>query len=150
MSYIPVSWATFEEVRFGIHRIFERFFSVNILLTPVDDSNEAEFQWVYSPVKDIHGVRPSIHQVYLGQDADRPPTLGIDGAGELQGFRIGKVYISSGDGQDDTEGHVSAKLNYGTNWRTNLVLKCNLVPNCGFVVRCRWVGHPQESITQTV
>ena len=46
-------------------------------------------------------MRVRIHQVQLGEDADRPPALGVDGAHELERVRVGEVYVCGGDGEDD-------------------------------------------------
>ena len=46
-------------------------------------------------------MRARIHQVELGQDANRPPALGVNGPRELQGLGVGKVDVGGGDGEDD-------------------------------------------------
>jgi hypothetical protein len=45
--------------------IFHRVSSVDILLAPVDDANETEFERIRPAGQDIQSVRASIHQVEL-------------------------------------------------------------------------------------
>ena len=53
----------------------------------------AKFERVYSSVEQLKSISAFIHQVDLGQDANRPFTLNIDFPCELECVRIGEVRI---------------------------------------------------------
>ncbi len=58
-------------------------------------------------------MRARIHQVQLGEDADRPAALWVDGSRELERVRIGEVYVCGGNRENDTIVPVHMQCAYG-------------------------------------
>jgi len=111
MCDIPVGRVVDEEVLLAFQRCGHRFLRINILLTPIHDANEPEFERVCPSGKDIVSVCPRVHQVKLGKDSDSPATLGVYRPSKLQGLRVGKVDICGGNGKYDTESGKEARQN---------------------------------------
>ena len=88
---IAVLRMTLEEVGLAIERVGHALFDIDVLLRAVHDANKAKLEGVHAPRKHVERVRARIHQVELGQYANHPPTLGVDGPRELQGLGVGKV-----------------------------------------------------------
>ena len=72
------------------------------MLATVDDADETKLQRVNTTHEDVECVRSGIHEVKLGENADGAPPLRVNGASELEGVRVGKVYICSRYREDDT------------------------------------------------
>lgn len=77
---------------------------VDIPLPSVDDRDVPQPQRDDTPSKNIHHVRPLIHQIHLGQDTDRPCSLWIHLARHFQTVRVGQVGVGAGDREDDGVG----------------------------------------------
>lgn len=73
-----------EKLRFAIQRVAHAFFGVDVLLTAVDDADEAQLQWIYTPSEDIQRVRTGIHKIKFREYADCALSLWIDRTGELE------------------------------------------------------------------
>jgi hypothetical protein len=65
MGQISVSRMSGKELFLLPQSILHRVSSVDILLAPVDHSDETEFERVGSTGQDIQSVRASVHQVEL-------------------------------------------------------------------------------------
>jgi pentose-5-phosphate-3-epimerase len=81
---ITVGRMILEELRFAIQRVAHAFFRVDVLLTAVDDADEAQLQWIYTPSEDIQGVCTGIHKVKFCEYTNCAPALWIDGTGKLE------------------------------------------------------------------
>ena len=90
-----------EEVGLALERVGHALVNVNVLLRAVHDADKAKLERVHTPREYVECMRARIHQIELGQDADCPPALRIDGPRELEGLRVGKVDVSGGDSEDD-------------------------------------------------
>jgi hypothetical protein len=77
---IAVSRVVTEKLCLAIACIRHRLFRVDILLTTVHDTNEAEFEGVDATGEDIERICTRIHEIELGEDANRPPALAVDRA----------------------------------------------------------------------
>ena len=75
-----------EELGLGVERVRERLVRVDVCLRAVHDADEAELERVDAPGEDVERVRACVHEVELGEHADRASALGVDGARELEGF----------------------------------------------------------------
>ena len=73
-----------EELRFAVQRVAHTFFGVDVLLTAVDDADEAQLQWIYTPSEDIQRVCTGIHKVKFCEHSNCALALWIDGTGELE------------------------------------------------------------------
>ena len=73
-----------EELCFAFQRVAHAFFRVDILLTAVDDADEAQLQWIYTPGKYIQRVCTGIHKVKFCEYTNCAPALWIDGTSELE------------------------------------------------------------------
>lgn len=80
MSDISVSRMVLEELRLVLKGGIHRQASVDILLTPVNHADEAQFEWIHPPCEYIQRVGASIHQVQLCEYSDGSSTLWINGA----------------------------------------------------------------------
>jgi len=96
---------TREKLGLGLERIGHGLVGVYVPLRAVHDADKAQLERVHAPREDVERVRARVHQVELGQDADRPPALGVNGPRELEGVRVGEVYVCSGDGENNA-GHI--------------------------------------------
>jgi hypothetical protein len=88
-------------LRLFLHRVRHGQALVDILLAPVDDSDEAELERVDATGEDVGSVRAGVHKVELGEDADRSEASRVDRAGKFEGVGVGKVDVGGGDGEDD-------------------------------------------------
>lgn len=73
-----------EEICFAFQRVAHAFFGVDVLLTAVDDADEAQFQWIYTSSEDIQRVCTGIHKVKFCEYTNCALALRIDGPGELE------------------------------------------------------------------
>ena len=89
---VPVLQMTFEELCLAFEGVGHVLVGVDIPLRTVHDADEAQFERVHASCEHVERVRASIHQVQLGEDADCPPALWVDGPHELVGVGVGKVY----------------------------------------------------------
>lgn len=78
MRNIPVRRMLHEELRLTVQRILHALLHVDILLTTVDDTDEAELEWIHATGKDVRSIRARIHQVQFGQDTDSSSPLWVD------------------------------------------------------------------------
>ena len=81
---ITVCGMILEEFRFAFQRVAHAFFRVDVLLTAVDDADETQLQWIYTPSEDIQRVRTGIHKVQFCEYTNCALALWIDGTGELE------------------------------------------------------------------
>ena len=81
---ITVSRMILEELCFAFQRVAHAFFGVDVLLTAVDDADEAQLQWIYTPSEDIQRVCAGIHKVKFCEYTNCALALWIDGTGELE------------------------------------------------------------------
>jgi hypothetical protein len=98
---VPILRMTSEELRLAPERVGHALVAVNVPLRAVHDADKAQLERVHAPREHVERVRVRIHQVQLGEDRDRPPTLRVDGARELERVRVGEVHICGGDREDD-------------------------------------------------
>ena len=65
-------------------------------------------------------MRARIHRVELGQDADRPLALGVNGPCKLQRLGVGKVNVGGGDSEDDAVAmQVREHIKRGGSWQAH-------------------------------
>ena len=81
---ITVGRMILEELRFAFQRVAHAFFGIDVLLTAVDDTDEAQLQWIYTPSEDIQRVCTGIHKVKFCKYTNGAPALWIDGTGEFE------------------------------------------------------------------
>ena len=81
---ISVRRMILKELRFTFQRVAHAFFGIDVLLTAVDNADEAQLQWIYTPCEDIQRVRTGIHKVKFCEYTNCAPALWIDGTGELK------------------------------------------------------------------
>ena len=93
-----------EELALALERVAQRLLRVDVRLRAVHDADEAQLERVHAPREDVERVRARVHQVELGEHADRAPALGVDGPRELEGFRVREVDVRGGHGEDYAEG----------------------------------------------
>ena len=98
---VPILRMTSEELRLALECVGHALVAVDIPLRAVHNADEAQLERVHAPREHVERVCARIHQVQLGEDPDRPPTLGVDGARKLERVRVGEVYVCGGDGEDD-------------------------------------------------
>lgn len=98
---------TSEKLRLAFEGVGHVLVGVDVPLRTVHDADEAQFKRVHASCEYVKRVRASIHQVQLGEDADCPPALWVDGSGELEGFGVGEVYVCGGDRENDAIVRVS-------------------------------------------
>lgn len=102
MRKVPVSGVLVEESRLVRSGVNHRFLVDNILLAAVDDTNEAQLQWINSASKDVESVGASIHKIELGEDTNCSLALGINRASELERLGISEINVCGGDRKDNT------------------------------------------------
>jgi len=73
----------------------QRFLCIDVLLTPVHDTDEPEFERVRPSGQDIVSVCSRIHEVKLGKDSDGSTALWVYRPSELERFRVCEVDICS-------------------------------------------------------
>lgn len=100
----PIGRVSGKELLLLLCCILHRQTNVDVLLRPVDDTDEAELERVDSTGQDVGRVRPLVHQVKLGEHADRPQPSRVDRPGELERIRVGEVHVGGRDGEDDRVG----------------------------------------------
>lgn len=83
----------FKELLLGLESINQRLIPLDILLRPVDYSNESKFQRVDSPGEDFQSIGTVVHQIQFGQHTDCPLALRINLTGKLKSLRVHKVDI---------------------------------------------------------
>ena len=122
MRNIPIRRMVLEEVIFALPRILQGLLRIDVLLAAVDHTDEAEFEGVHAPRKDVQRVRASVHDIKLSKHANGTPPLRVDGARELEGVGVGEVSVGGGDGEDYTRvgRYVSVLLGEG-NGKKNLL-----------------------------
>ena len=81
---ITVSMMIVEKLRFALQRVAHAFFGVDVLLTAIDDTDEAQLQWIYTSSEDIQCICTCIHEVELSEYTNCAPALWIDGTGKLK------------------------------------------------------------------
>ena len=91
-----------EELGLGLERVRHGLLDVDVRLRAVHDADEAELERVHAPGEDVERVRACVHEVEFGEDADGASALGVDGAGELEGFGIGEVDVGGGYSENNT------------------------------------------------
>lgn len=78
--------------------------SIDILLTPIDNPNKSKLQRIRPSRQDIQRIRSGIHQIELGEHANRSQASRIDGSREFERVRVGNVLVCGGNGEDDCVG----------------------------------------------
>ena len=91
-----------EKLRFALQRVAHAFFGVDVLLTAIDDTDEAQLQWIYTSSEDIQCICTCIHEVELSEYTNCAPALWIDGTGKLKRVWVGQVNICRWYGKNDT------------------------------------------------
>lgn len=84
MRNIPIGRMVHEEFLLVFQCRGHRFLRIDILLAPIHDTNEPEFERICPSGQDIISVCSCIHEVKLGEDPDGPTALGIHGTSKLQ------------------------------------------------------------------
>jgi hypothetical protein len=100
---VPILRVTSEELRLAFERVGHALVDVDVPLRAVHDTDETQLERVHAPREHVMCVGARIHQVQLGEDADCPPALGVDGSRELERVRVGEVYVCGGDGKNDAD-----------------------------------------------
>ena len=84
MGNVPVGRVVAEKLCFTFQRVLQTLPAVDVLLAPVDDTDESELEWVDASGEDIKGVGASVHEVEFGENAYGPSTLRVNTAGEFE------------------------------------------------------------------
>ena len=98
----PILRMTLEKLRLAFEGVGHALVDVDVPLRTVHDADEAQFERIHASREHVKRVRASIHQVQLGEDADCPPALWVDGSRKLEGLGVGEVHICGGDRENDT------------------------------------------------
>jgi hypothetical protein len=107
---VPILRMASEELRLAFERVGHALVGVDVPLRAVHDADEAQLERVHAPREHVLRVRARIHQVQLGEDADRPPALGVDGPRKLERVRVGEVYVCGGDGENNADVRVRVRV----------------------------------------
>lgn len=75
-----------EKVDLGLQGLLHGLITLDILLRPVDDTDEAQLERIHPAGEDVEGVGAMVHEVELGQDTDGAPAERVDMAGKLEGL----------------------------------------------------------------
>lgn len=86
MGNIPVGRVGTEKISFAFQSILQTFPAVDVLLAPVDDTNESELERVNASSEDVKGVGASVHEVEFGEDAYGSSTLRVNAASKFEGI----------------------------------------------------------------
>ncbi|KAG5830427.1 hypothetical protein ANANG_G00310500, partial [Anguilla anguilla] len=70
----------------------------------VDHAHEAQLDGDDPARQHVHGVRPGVHQVQLGDHGQGALTVGVHFPGQLERLGGGHVGVGGRDGQDDAVG----------------------------------------------
>jgi len=84
MCSIPIGRMADEEFLLAVQGCGHRFLRIDILLTPIHDADEPEFERICPSGQDIVSICPRVHEVKLGKDSDGSATLGVDRPSKLQ------------------------------------------------------------------
>ena len=90
-----------KELGLLLQAALDRLVGVDVLLAAVDDADEAEAQRVRAAGQNVECVGAAVHEVELGQHADRARSVGVDLVRELDGVRRGNVLVGRLHGEDD-------------------------------------------------
>lgn len=90
---VPVRAVAQEEVALGLQRQRDVLAAFDVLLRAIDDADVAAAQRQQPILQDVAGVGALVHQVQLGDDADRPDALRIDLLGQLQRIGVGQIGV---------------------------------------------------------
>lgn len=101
---------TFEKLRLAFEGVGHALVGVDVPLRTVHDADETQFERVHASREHVKRVGASIHQVQLGEDADCPPALWVNGSRELERVRVGEIYICGGDRENDTVVRVRVRM----------------------------------------
>jgi hypothetical protein len=107
---VPILRMSFEKFRLAFEGVGHVLVGVDVPLRTVHDADEAQFERVHASREHVKRVRASIHQVQLGEDADCPPALWVDGSRELEGFGVGEIYVCGGDSENDANVRVRVRM----------------------------------------
>jgi hypothetical protein len=88
-----------EKLPLVLQRIRNSLLVLNIPLSSVDHGHVAQPQRTDAPSENVHNVGTVVHEIDLGQDANRPLTLGIHLARQLETVRIGQIRVGGRDGE---------------------------------------------------
>ena len=83
MRNISIGRVGGKEFLLTVQRRGHGFLCVDVLLTPVHDTDETELEGVCTSGQDIISVGPCVHEVELGKDSDSPTTLRVNRPGEF-------------------------------------------------------------------
>ena len=115
-----------EELRLALPRLADGPPLRNVLLAPIDDANVPELQRHHLAAEVRARVRAAVHDVELGDDADRALALRVHEARERQGVAVREVAVRRGDGEDEAR----LALDVANDHLANLVLDVRgLVPH---------------------
>lgn len=102
VSDVAVDCVILEKVFFLLPSVLHRHVRDDILLTSVNDTDEAKFERVSTASKDIEGIGSGVHQVKLGEDTESSQSPRIDRASEFERVRVGEIDICRRDSKNDT------------------------------------------------
>lgn len=104
MRHVSICRVELEKFSLSTKGICEGLVSLNVLLGPIDNTNESKLQRVNPSGKNLKGVGAVVHKVQLGQHTNGPLPLWVDLACKLESFRVDQVDIGRRDSEDDTVG----------------------------------------------
>lgn len=90
---VPVSRVVPEEFLLFPKSIFHRDIRIDVLLTPVDDSNESQLERIRSAGQDLESIGTGVHEIELGKNTDGSQATRIDCPSQFQGIRIRDVDV---------------------------------------------------------
>ena len=90
-----------EKCHFFLHGSFDRYLILNVLLRSILDADKAQAKLNLLVHDHTLGIRSSVHDVDLCDDADGPDTLGVNSAGHSETFLYGHIRISCYDAEND-------------------------------------------------
>lgn len=93
MREVAVDRVVLEEILLFPPSIVHRYVLHDVLLTAVDDADKAQFERVCPPGEHVERVGASVHEVQLGEHAERAQSTGVHRARELQRVRVGQIHI---------------------------------------------------------
>jgi hypothetical protein len=87
---VPILRMTSKKLRLSFEGVGHTLVGIDVPLRTVHDADDAQFEWVDASREHIKRVRASIHQVQLGEYADCPPALWVDGSRSLRESKLAR------------------------------------------------------------
>lgn len=112
MGDVAVAGVITEKVNLGEKLLAHGLVRVDVLLRAIYDADEAELEGVHATGEDVQRVGAGVHEVELGEHANRAPSLRVDVARELERVRVGEVHVGRADGEDHAGRRTGQHFNF--------------------------------------